>query len=270
MAVQLEGQKIDIKLKKRYEQFSFDKLQMYFGEPYVMDFEDSEGVIVINMPTIGDVMAIGEKRFFATLNIFITNTTAYRLLLWENGLDWNVVTDFELFCMLYQQIDYEASRLMFGDDIIFSEFQRVKKDEKVCLYNSKLNIEINENVYQHIAQYLREVFTIYPDEKITTSPEMKQMYITKDKREQHNREEMAKQGKEDTSIRSVISACVNHPGFKYRLDELKQVGVCEFYDSVRRLQIYEASTAVLKGMYSGMVDGSKIKPEEYNFMRDVT
>ena len=40
-------------------------------------------------------------------------------------------------------------------------------------------------------------------------------------------------------------------------------------DSVKRIQKYEQSTAVLKGMYSGFVDGSKINPEQYNFMGDV-
>lgn len=25
----------------------------------------------------------------------------------------------------------------------------------------------------------------------------------------------------------------------------------------------------MKGMYSGMIDGSKIKPEDYNFMREI-
>ena len=70
-------------------------------------------------------------------------------------------------------------------------------------------------------------------------------------------------------MKSIISAMVNHPGFKYKLKELKEVGVAEFYDSARRLPVYEQSTALLKGMFSGFVDGSKIKPEEYNFMRDI-
>jgi len=60
---------------------------------------------------------------------------------------------------------------------------------------------------------------------------------------------------------------VNHPGFKYKLQELREVGVCEFYDSVQRLQIYESATAVMKGMFSGMVDSSKIKPDQYNWMK---
>jgi len=51
--------------------------------------------------------------------------------------------------------------------------------------------------------------------------------------------------------------------------ELRHVNVCEFYDSVRRLQVYENTTALLKGSYSGMIDSSKIDKEQFNFMREV-
>ena len=98
---------------------------------------------------------------------------------------------------------------------------------------------------------------------------LKEWYITKDRRELKNQEQLEKEGKmRSTSMQATISACVNHPGFKYKLSELKDVGVCEFYDSVKRLQIYENATACLKGLYSGMVDGKKIDTESYNFMRD--
>jgi hypothetical protein len=43
----------------------------------------------------------------------------------------------------------------------------------------------------------------------------------------------------------------------------------EFYDSVSRLQIYEQSTALMKGMYSGFISAKDIKPEDYNFMREI-
>ena len=40
-------------------------------------------------------------------------------------------------------------------------------------------------------------------------------------------------------------------------------------DSVQRIRIFENSTATLKGMMSGFVDGSKIKPEQYDFMKEI-
>ena len=267
----VDGKQISIKRKYRYQQFEFDKLQMYFGKPYVIDLESAQGSITIDIPTVGDIMELGEKKFYSTLGIFVTNTTAYRLMLDEIGLDWNTLSDFELFCMLYSQLNSEATKLMFGN-LDFTKFVLYKKhlDDKdeVVLWNQEDNIEINEDVYQHIAQYLRAVFNMYPEEKITDDPVLKQWYIYKDKRNVEIAQKTKK--KEDgNSILPLISACVNHPGFKYRPMELRHVNVCEFYDSVRRLQVYENTTALIKGSYSGMIDSSKIDKEQFNFMRDI-
>lgn len=267
----IDGQQISIKRKTRYQQYEFDKLQMYFGKTYIIDLESAQGTISISPPTVGDIMEIGEKRFYSTLGIFVTNTTSYRLMLHEVGLDWNVLSDFELFCMLYSQIDNEVAQLMFGD-LDFKKFTLFKKklpdeSETIVLWNQEDNIEINEEVYQHIAQYLRMAFNMYPEEKLTNDPVLKEMYLHKDKRAIEIAAKTKK--KEDTSILPLISACVNHPGFKYKPMELRHVNICEFYDSVKRLQIYENTTALLKGSYSGMIDSSKIDKEQFNFMREI-
>lgn len=258
--------------EKKVEKLNFDYLQMYFKEPYVIDLENTRGKLVVYQPTIGDIISLGEERFYNTLYIFITNTTTYRLMLWKSGIDWNEISDFELFLMLYTGIDNEVSKLFFPD-INWEDFNLYEKQDNektsMILYNEKDNIEINENVYNHFSQYLRNVFNIYPDEKLTNNAIMKDWFIQKDKRQLEINKEKEKMGKkEESSIQSIVSACVNHPGFKYKLHELRNVGVCEFYDSVKRLQIYESTTALMKGMYSGFLDAKEIRPEDYNFMQN--
>ena len=256
----------------RNPKIEFDKLQMYFGEPYVIDFPDVKGVITIYQPTIGDVVALGESIFNATLRIFTTNTTANRLELWKSGLDWNIVSDFELFCMLYRSINNKASKLIFKD-LDFSLFKVLPRDVNgetvIYLYDEEHDIEINENVYHHISQYLRNVFNTFPEEKITTDEIMKKWFIRKDERQLEIDKNKKDEDVDKNSIQPLISACVNHPGFKYKLSELKNVGICEFYDSVQRLQVYENTTSLMKGMYSGMIDSKKIRPEDYNFMKKI-
>lgn len=261
----------------RNPKIEFDELQMYFGEPYVINLDDTEGQITVYSPTIGDIMQVGESKFYQTLNIFICNTTQYRSLLWDMGVDWNTFSDFQLFVMLYKQIDPDVSKLLFGD-LDFSKFvpllkQKNEEDEdgELILFNNDDWIEINANVHNHFSQYLRNVFGIFPEEKITDNDTLKQWYITKDKRAIENAKKLEEKGKEkrSSSMKSIISSLINHPGFKYKLKELKEVGVAEFYDSVKRLQVYEQSTALMKGMYSGFVDSSKLKPDDYNFMREI-
>jgi hypothetical protein len=40
-------------------------------------------------------------------------------------------------------------------------------------------------------------------------------------------------------------------------------------DSVQRLQIYESTTALMKGMYSGMIDTKGLDKDALNFMRNI-
>lgn len=258
----------------RYPKLEFDKLQMYFGDPYEIDTENTLGKVIIYSPTIGDIIKIGESKFFSSLNVFVSNTTSYRLMLWDNGIDWCEMSDYELFISLFKTIDPAVATLLFKDlDIQKFELMKKKVEDKevITLVNKEQNVEIDEEVYQHIHQYLQNVFGIFPEEKITEAGSvLKKWYIEKDRRELKNQEYLDRQGKKrSSSMQATISACINHPGFKHKLSELREVGVCEFYDSVKRLQVYENTTALLRGSMSGFVDTKKIPQESMNFMREI-
>ena len=259
--------------KSRNPKIEFDRLQMYFGEPYHINLENVRGEIIIYSPTIGKIIEVGEKVFYQTLNVFCTNTTANRLMLWEAGIDWNTISDFELFTMLINTINPDVASIFFGD-LDFSKFERVGKNIEdrsvMVLYNPEDDIEIDEQVYHHICQYMRAIFNYYPEEKLTKNETLKKWYIDKDRRERDNEKEKKDNGKERSStLQSQVSSYINHPGTKYKLRELKEVGVCEFFDSLQRLQIYESATALLKGAYSGFVSLKGVNPDDYNFMRDI-
>ena len=62
---------------------------------------------------------------------------------------------------------------------------------------------------------------------------------------------------------------MRYPGFKYKSNELKECSIYEFLDTVQGSQIYTQSTALLQGMYSGMIDTSKINKKEFDWMRGI-
>lgn len=256
--------------RKKYE---FDKLQLYFAEPYIVKNMDEDGNVIseikITQPTIGDIISIGENSFYNTLYIFILNTTSYRLQLWDIGQDWNKISDYELFCTLLKSADLEVTKIMFGN-INFREFDLYSKTLKdgsqiMTLYNPKQDIEISEDMYTHIAQYLRTVFNIFPKVEKTKGKTTKQWII------EEEREKLRIQKNEDGSksmLLPLVSAYLNHPGTKYKKHELKEVGIYEFMDGIQRIQIYESTVALTSGMYSGMIDVKGIDKEAFNFMRD--
>lgn len=251
----------------------FDELKMYFGKPF-----DVGNGMTIYQPTIGQILDIGEENFYTTLYIFIGNPTMFRLQLWDMGIDWNKITSYDIFTSAVTGINKKVSDLLFGD-LDFSGFALYgKKIEQIndngeteiiqipTLYNQSIDIEISREDYTLISEYLQVMFNIHPKVERAKGRATKEAIIEEDRMNLAMRQKEKQSG---STLLPLISSCLNHPGFKYKLNELEDVGICYFMDSVQRLQVYESSTAVMKGMYSGFVDGSKIKPENYNWMRSL-
>lgn len=249
------------------KKYSFDRLRMFFGD----DYEVTEG-IVISQPTIGNILAFGEKEFYHTLNLFITNPTSLRVLLWKSGIDWTKITDYELFYRLILQSNLQPSQtnLLFGD-LDFSKFEPYRRQhevdgnivEDVVLLNKEQDVVIDEDIYAHMACYLRTMFNIFPKVEKAKGKTTKEWMIEEDIRNS----EIEKTP--ESTLLHMISFCLNHPGFKYKKNELKDLGIVEFNDSVRRLLVYESTSSLMKGIYSGFVDTSKIDQKEFNFMREL-
>lgn len=254
-------------------------LQLYFGDPYQVSDK-----ILVYQPTIGGILEydkkFGESEFWSMLNVFIGNTTSYRLLLWDMGIDWNEISDFQLFSLLIKTLKVENTEILFGDLDLSSFDAYIKQvpneegtnDEKesepkqeMILWNPELDIEITEEIYNNIALYIRTMFNIFPKIEKAKGKTTKKWIIEED------RMNLANAKKEDTTstFLPLIESCCCHAGFKYKKNELREVGIYEFMRSVQRLQIYESTTALLKGMYSGFIDTKGIDKEEFDFMRDI-
>lgn len=249
------------------KKYSFDRLQLYCGE----DYQVADG-IVISQPTVGDIIAFGEDHFNQILNPFIINTTSLRVTLWQQGKDWTKMTDYELFCQLILQLGLTPNEtsMIFGD-LDFSKFGLYKREdtidgtpiEDIVLLNQDQHVLIDEKIYDHMSNYLRTMFNVFPKVEKARDRTTKEWMIEEDI------QKLNSQKPQESKLLDMISFCLNHPGFKYNKNELKDLGIVEFYDSVQRLLIYESTSSLMKGMYSGFVDTSKIDKKEFDFMREL-
>lgn len=262
--------------------FEYDELKMYYGYPYWVTDK-----IQILQPTLGDIIEFGDTKFYSIVSTLCANTTSLRLQLWEMGIDWTKISDYELFIKLIGGFTPKDTFLIFGDLNLswFKPFMK-KDDESIILINIPRDengkeipvyiedaIIIDEFVYLKIVDYLRHMFDIHPKEERNVKGKTVKEWIIEEERTKIEDEKKLNKGKEKRNksfLYPLISSMVNHPGFKYKKNELKEVGIVEFMDSVKRLQTYESVTALMSGMYSGMLDTSKLNlKEELNWMRDL-
>ena len=249
-------------------EYKYDILKMYFGEDYWVTDK-----IKIMQPTIGQILEYGESAFWSVVGLLCANTTSVRLELWKQGIDWNNISDFELFVSTINTLPQKYTAILFGD-LDFMKFQDIKNQETdkiVLVYMPDPTIQIDEEVYNRLVSYLRVMFDIHPKVEKAKGKATKEMLIWEDEMNIKNAAKKQKENKWNKStLFPLISAALNHPGFKYKKSELKEIGIVEFMDSVKRLQIYENVTALMTGMYMGMVDlkGMDLK-KELNWTRDI-
>lgn len=251
-----------------HPEYHFDKLKMYFGEDYTING------ITISIPTIGDILDIGESKFYQAISPFLSNSTSIRVLLYDVfKKDWNKTKDIEVFYILYQLLeDKEPLKLLFKD-FSFDRFELIQARKNIddpeynhlALFNQDKNMIIYDDEYMEIAEFIRTMMNQHPKVERAKGKTTKQWILQEDrmKAEQDGKK------KGTSTLLPLVSSCINHPGFKYKLEELKQVNICQFMDSVNRIQKYEQGTAALHGIYGGMVSAKDIPEDLINFMGDI-
>ena len=212
--------------KDNKQEYKFDQLKMYFREDYFV-----KGIRIVQ-PTIGNILNIGESKFYSSLSPFLYNSTSIRAMLWDlpQRIDWCKVKDIEVFSMLKSMTDTDNSaiRLLFPDYRIehmqLMQFQEKDSDKpQLCLYDSENDFILKESEYMEIAEYIRTLLNIHPKVEKAKGKTAKKWMIDEDRINMAQKED-----KNNSTLLPLVSACINHPGFKYKLQELRNVGIYEF------------------------------------------
>ncbi len=241
---------------------SQDMLQMYMGEDFIFN-----EYITVHQPTIGEIVKLGEKNYWSLVHTLCAIPSDMKSQLWDSGIDYEEVTDFQLFTMLTRNINLELSQIFFGD-LDFTKFNLAvdETNENMILVQELedgTQIVIDEYVYLCLVQHLRKMHNIKPKIEKAANKTTKQILIDLDREDRNSK----KKKEEKSSLLPLISALCNSAGFKYKKHELTEIGVVDFFDSVQRISTINTATALLHGCYGGMIDGSKINKDDLNWTK---
>lgn len=236
-----------------------DELSLYFGEPYVVN-----KYITITIPTIGELVRYGERQYYSMLQTITAIPSEMKSQLWDMGLDWTQITDFQLFMMLAPTLSKEKTCILFGE----FDFQAMhpyenRQNDTVVLRNPDTGAVIDELAYGKISSYLCSAHNLTKKVEKAANEFTKKFMIDED------RQRLKYQQRQEykSFLRPLVSAVKCRMG--YTLDYVKNMGLFEFMDDVSRLSIIVQSDALLQGSYSGMVDTSKIPKKNFDWTRPI-
>lgn len=236
-----------------------DSLFLYFGDDYVINDN-----IKIAQPTIGQVVNYGEAQYFSMVHTLSAIPSDLKSQLWDMGLDWCNMEDFELFIMLSQTMTPDRTGILFGD-LDFSKMKpfRSNLNDEIVLADRETGVIIDKLVYMRIVGYLRKLHNITPKVEKAKGKRAKQAMIDEDKRNrEYNKDKPFK-----SYLLPLISAVKVKQG--YTKDYVRNMGLFEFFDDLSRIQVINSADHLLSGMYCGMADLSKVDKKELNWLREL-
>ena len=236
-----------------------DPLKLYFGDPYVVN-----QYITIYQPTIGDIIEYGEREYYSMIQTLTAIPSEMKSSLFDMGLDWNQVEDFQLFMMLSQSLTQKQTEIILGD----VDLQRMKPVEnlqngEIILRDSVTGAIIDELAYKTMSAYLCKLHNLTKKVEKAGNKYTKQVLIDEDRQK---REYAATQPYKSFLMPLVSAIKVRQA---YTRDYIRNMGLYEFFDDVNRSQIIVNTDSLLSGAYSGMMDTSKIKKSAFNWLRPI-
>lgn len=237
-----------------------DELQLYIGDDYVINDH-----IKVLQPTIKQIAEFGEKEFFSVVYTVTAIPSDMKANLWDIGLDWMEVDDFELFVMLSQTLTPDRTKLLFGD----LDFTKLKPynhphiEDEIILADKETGALIDKMIYLRIVSYLRKAFNITPKVEKAANKMTKKILIEEDrKKNEFNKDKPFK-----SFLLPLISSVKVKQG--YTKDYVLNMGYVEFMNDVARLQVINNADHLLHSAYSGCLDLKKIDKKELNWMREL-
>lgn len=236
-----------------------DELSLYIGDDYIINDN-----IIIKQPTIKQIADFGEKNFFSMVHTITAIPSDMKSQLWDMGLDWTELEDFELFMMLVQTLTPERTSILFGD-LNFSNLRPFRNNQNgnIVLADRETGTVIDQMIYLRIVSYLRKAFNITPKVEKAANKMTKKVLIEEDRaRIRFNQDKPFK-----SYLLPLISSIKVKQG--YTKDYVLNMGYVEFMDDVARAQVIHNADHLLSGVYAGTIDMKKINKAELNWMKEL-
>lgn len=277
--------------------YKYDDLKIYRGSDiYITD------KIKIKQPTIGQIEEFGEQRYFSA----VLNLTSVGVdLIWhltEMGIDFTKISDYDLFlkvivplvsskknilklleqnylydeecAKIYNSLsDEDKEEMLINplelvlDNIDLADFIQCTDTttNEVVLYNKEKDITIDRTVYMRLVDVVRKMHGFKRNNIVPANESTKQDMI-EDARDEHL---ASKYNTFKSILLPYVSSLINHPSCSYKHNDIWDLGINAFFDSIKRINKIQNATLLLQGAYSGFASLKGIDKERLDWSGDL-
>ena len=218
--------------------------------------------IVIRIPTVREVLQ-DEDNYYGLVYSLTSMPIDRMVQLDDLGIDFTQISDYDLFLLFFSAIRAQDTHLIFGD-LDLSKFALAESDDgsSFVLVDTENDIVIDRRVQLQIAATLRRIHHLEKNRRRPGNKEAQDFML------QVEREKMKRQKKRSTfsNLESLIIALVNTEQFCYRYDDVLDLTIYQFNESVRQIVHKVEYDNRMRGVYAGTISAKDLSQDDLNWL----
>lgn len=220
--------------------------------------------ISISIPTVKNILKYGERDYYRIVYAFASTSSDYKAQLFDEGMDWQDVSDYDVFTRLFLGMRNEDLSILFGD--LDVKNYRLAKDSvtgDIIFYNEEIDSVIDRNVYELISAYICAMNGVEKNWEKADDEATKRALI------EESREKLLYQKDKpyEPHLKYLVCSMANTPEFKADYFGALDYPVSIFMDCVHQVQHYKHFNYTMQGVYAGTVDMKKIPKSQLNWLK---
>ena len=230
---------------------------------YAKKIKINEKVSVV-IPTVGQVLD-NEEEYYSILYSITATPMDLMLELDEAGIDFEKIDDYELF--LRQLPAFANSDMsLFFENIDFSKFVIGKNEEskEFVLIDTENDIIIDRGVFMQITDALRRIHHLKKNIRKPKNIEAKEYML---ERAREKRKRAKRRRFRDSEIEPYIISLVNAPEFKYNYEEIRNLTIYQFNESLYQILHRVKYDKRMIGVMAGTIDTKNTPSEELTWVK---
>lgn len=221
--------------------------------------------IQVNIPLVGEVLD-NEDEFFEIVSTVVATPYDMMVPLDDAGIDFSKLTDFDLFMLMFGNLQHRDVSLLFGD-LCFDNFAPAinKETKEMVLVDLEKDIVIDKYVHRDIANLIRRILSLERNNKKAGNDEARKYMIERARVKQKRRAKKA--DKHKSQLEDIIVSLVNAEEFPYNYQTVRDITIYQLYSSLNQISHTIHFDNTMIGYYAGTVKIEDIKQEDRTWLR---
>ncbi len=227
------------------------------------DFVTSNG-LTFKHPKLSDLQKYETNIIYGFTNLFCLEPQDLMAELWKQGIDFEFLTPFDLFIMLYYS-NQEQYNLLFKDFAGIAQLGAYEQDGVKMMVAGDEDFNpigyIDETVYKELSKFYKTITCFENKEKMKFAGQKTKEAILD--LEVENMEDNKEEGKDQLAI--LLSAIVWGNTSGYNWTNIWDLYFYQFNTGIKQLDKIKYTSSLLNGVYAGNVDTKKINRKELDW-----